>query len=318
MSSSRVPRRILLTGTTGFIGSHLARLLVREGQTVFAVIRPGSNRWRVHDLLDKLTVLEFDLTDTEALSEQLRIVQPEMCIHLAWRGWSDGAAAADANISSLSVSLNLMRLIGNAGCRRFIATGTCLEYDMTTQPLSERTPLRSNNLYGTCKSALLRAAEQYSLLCGLRVAWPRIFYFYGSHEDERRLVPSVVLSLLQGELAKTTAGEQVRDYLHVEDIASALWAVAQSDLTGPINVASGTTVTVRDLIQRIAQIVDRTELLRLGALPYRQDEPMVIRTDATLLRRGLGWSPHYDLDRGLRQTIDWWKTRLPSPVRSAS
>ncbi len=114
MDVGQSPRRILLTGGTGFIGSHLARLLIREGQTVFAIIRSGSDRWRLHDLLDKLTVLELDLTDTLALAEQLRTVQPELCMHLAWRGWS-GTSVGEDNISSLSTSLELVRLLSVSG-----------------------------------------------------------------------------------------------------------------------------------------------------------------------------------------------------------
>jgi len=314
VNAARRCRRILLTGATGFIGSHLARLLIREGQEIFAVIRPGSDRWRLHDLLDKLTVLECDLTDTVSLAEHLRMIQPELCIHLAWRGWS-GTSIPEENLSSLSMSLELMRLIVHAGCRRFVATGTCLEYDMSYDLLSEETPLRSDHLYGTCKSLLFQAALQFSAHSGLEVVWPRIFYFYGPYEDERRLVPSVLLSLLRGQVAKTTAGEQVRDYLYVEDVVSALWTVAQSQMTGAVNIASGTAITVRDVISHIAQLIGKTDRVRLGALAYRPGEPMSIRAEASRLRQ-CGWSPQYDLPRGLHHTIAWWKERLYSGVRA--
>jgi len=314
MTVGRPSRRILLTGATGFIGSHLAKLLVREGQTVFAIIRPGSDRWRLHDVLDKLTVLELDLTDTLALAEQLRMVQPELCMHLAWRGWS-GASAAEDNISSLSISLELIRTISRLGCRRFIVAGTCFEYDMLHDPLSERTPLRPHDLYGTCKSSLLQVGEQFSRLSGMQIVWPRIFYSYGPYEDERRLVPSVVLALLRGEPAHTTAGAQVRDYLHAEDIASAIWTVACSEFVGAVNVASGTPATVNEVIRDIGDLLGKPDLLRLGTLPYRSGEPMVIRADTTILREQLGWSPQFELRSGLLHTIEWWKARLHSCVR---
>ena len=124
----------------------------------------------------------------------------------------------------------------------------------------------------------------------------------------------MVLSLLRDEVAKTTAGEQVRDYLHVEDIASALWAVAQSGVTGPVNIASGTTTTVREVVREIAELVGKPDLLQLGVLPYRAGEPMVIRAKTACLRERVGWSPRYDLRRGLDQTIAWWKDRLHSGV----
>ena len=99
----------------------------------------------------------------------------------------------------------------------------------------------------------------------------------------------------------------MRDYLHVEDVASAIWRVATSDLTGAVNIASGEPVTIADLATRIGRLLGRPELVQLGAMPYRPDEPMRILADAATLRQRLGWTPRFDLDRGLADTVRWWK-----------
>src|SRR6185295_2444913 len=106
------------------------------------------------------------------------------------------------------------------------------------------------------------------------VVTPRIFYSYGPLEDARRLVPSIVQALLRGDVAKATAGEQVRDYLHVADIASAIWAVARSDATGAVNIASGEAVTIAQIAITIGEMLGKRPLVQLGALPYRDGEPM--------------------------------------------
>jgi len=106
-----------------------------------------------------------------------------------------------------------------------------------------------------------------------------------------------------------TPGEQVRDFLHVEDVASGIAAVAQSSLTGVVNVASGQRVTVREIAEKIAAIVGRADLLALGARPYAPNDPMFILADNSRLRQNTGWKPRYDLESGLRQTIEWWKAR---------
>src|SRR4029079_9798212 len=138
----------------------------------------------------------------------------DVTIHLAWKGWS-GKAQADANLSSLGVSLELLRKMPELEYPSFRALSTRFEYDLPGGLLSESSPLRPHDLYGGCKKSLFEVAQAFSALTGVAVATPRIFYSYGPLEESRRLVPSIVQALLRGETAKATAGRQVRDYLHV-------------------------------------------------------------------------------------------------------
>lgn len=302
-------RRVLLTGATGVIGSQMARLLIAEGHDVFAVIRPQADRWRLAGVDGQLRTIPGDLDDVAALRGHLRGIAPDICLHLAWRGWM-GVADTGQNLASLRFSLELLRLMPELSCGRFLAVGTCFEYDLSGDTLTEEAPLRPRELYGTCKKALYDVAQHFSALTGVSVATPRVFYSYGPFEDTRKLVPSIVLSLLRGEVARVTPGEQVRDYLHVGDIASAIWRVATSDVTGAVNIASARPVTVADIATRIGRLLGRTELVHLGALPYRPGEPMRITADATLLRERLGWSPRFDLDAGLADTVRWWHAHI--------
>ncbi len=301
-------KRVLLTGAAGFIGSHIARLLLQDGHEVSAIIRPQANRWRLADIERDLTVIAGDLRALPELRSQLRAARPDICLHLAWHGWS-GKAEAEENLSSLSVSLDLLRMMPELSCERFVAVGTCFEYDFTCDRLSETTPLRPQELYGACKKSLFEVAQQFSTLTGVSVVTPRVFYSYGPFEDVRRLVPSITLSLLRGEPARVTPGQQVRDYLHVQDVASAIWHVATSSLTGAVNIASAEPVTIADVATRVGRLLGRPDLVCLGAMPYRQGEPMRILGDATILRQRVGWTPRFDLDRGLAQTVGWWQAK---------
>lgn len=306
------PRRVLLTGATGFIGSQIARLLVSEGHKVSAIIRPNADRWRLAGIEQDLEIIEGDLRAIPDLFDQLRAARPELCLHLAWHGryaWS-GSGEAEENLSSLSVSLDLLRMMPDLSCGRFVAVGTCFEYDFAYVRLPETTPLRPRELYGTCKKSLFEVAQQFSLLTGISVVTPRVFYSYGPFEDVRRLVPSIALSLLRGKVAQVTPGEQVRDYLHVQDVASAIWRVAISDCTGAVNVASAEPVTIAELATRVGRLLGKPHLVHLGAMPYRSYEPMRILADATMLRQDLGWIPRFDLDRGLSETVRWWEDRV--------
>jgi nucleoside-diphosphate-sugar epimerase len=116
-------------------------------------------------------------------------------------------------------------------------------------------------------------------------------------------------ALLRGEEAKVTAGEQIRDFLHIDDVASAIARVATADVTGVVNVGSGVPVRVRDVVAAAARACGREDLVRYGALPSREGDPAFVCADATRLRE-TGWSPAYDLERGMADTAAWWRRHL--------
>jgi nucleoside-diphosphate-sugar epimerase len=311
-----VTHRVLLTGAGGFVGSQLARLLVRGGHEVTALISPSTNRWRIRDIETELLVVDSDLRNLEAIEDRIRAACPDICIHLAWHGWA-GQAAPEENLTSLSVSLELLKLMPAIGCERFVAAGTCYEYDLQHERLAETTPLRPENVYGLCKKSLFEVAQEFSTLTGVRVLTPRLFYSYGPYEDRRRVVPTTALAVLRGELAKMTPGLQVRDYLHVEDVASAIWTAATSRVTGAVNIASGEAVTVAEIGRTIGELLDKPNLIALGAVGHRENDPMRVLADATLLRRDIGWSPRYALRDGLAQTLAWWEGQVGRSVTRA-
>jgi nucleoside-diphosphate-sugar epimerase len=264
--------KILLTGATGFIGSH-----VRDALTGHEVVCLG------RDLLDPGYRFPTDTFD--------------VCLHLAWYVEPGKYLDSPLNHEWVAASLRLARAIR---CRRFAVTGTCFEYTMTDRPLAETSPAEPTTLYAQSKLALLRHLQAMDL----ELTWLRIFYQYGPREDPRRLVPSIIRSLRRGEPVALTPGEQIRDFLHVADVASAI--VAALNLTGIVNIGSGTGVTVRHIAETIGDLTGRRDLIRLGAKPYAPGDPMHVVAETTKLR-STGWQPRYDLRAGLAQTIDWWR-----------
>jgi nucleoside-diphosphate-sugar epimerase len=141
-------------------------------------------------------------------------------------------------------------------------------------------------------------------------AWTRFFLLYGPMEAKERLIPYVVLTLLKGEVAKCTRGEQRRDFLYVEDAASAMWAVAKSDLSGPVNVGSGQPIKVRTLVETVAQHLQREENVVFGALPSDPREPALVLADVRRVTSGAGWKPSLTLQEGVEKTCEWWRSRI--------
>ena len=297
--------RVFLTGASGFIGAHVMRLLLDRGHSVTALVMPGDPLWRLQDVAGRFAIVEGLLSDTEILRQALAEFQPEACIHLAWYAEPGKYLHSPENIPSLTASLTLLNELIQVGCRQVVMAGTCAEYDTELGYLREDTPTRPATLYAAAKLSCCLLGQQIAAQAKINFAWGRIFYPYGPQEDERRVVPAVIRALQKGKPFPATSGEQVRDYIHVEDVAAAFCALAEKQVNGVLNISSGVPVTIRQLLETIGNLMGRADLIQFGAQLYRAWEPPFICGDNRRLRE-LGWNPAYGLTQGLEQTIRWW------------
>lgn len=250
----------------------------------------------------------LDITQTRTL---IKGVKPTHLLHLAWYVLPGKCWHSEENLHWVQASLGLLQAFSRCGGQRVVMAGTCAEYDWRYCYCSEHiTPLSPTNLYGTSKHALRIMVDTFSKERGLSSAWGRIFFLYGPHEHPVRLVSSVIRSLLLDKPAQCTHGNQLRDYLYVEDVADAFIALLESDIQGPVNIASGYPVSLKEIVHKIAEKLSRKDLVRLGALPAALDEPDLLVADVSRMSNELGWRPKYDLDHGLEEAIRWWKTHL--------
>jgi len=302
--------RVLITGAGGFIGSQVVRKVLQEGHSVIAVLRPGESPERLSDCLGSVSVFPCDLSDDAAARRLVTETRPEKALHLAWYVETGKYWHARENLDSVRMSLALAQALAEAGCSRFVGAGTCAEYDWDYGLLAEDvTPLRPRSLYGVCKNATREVLQSFCAKAGMEFAWTRFFLLYGPMEAKERLIPHVVLTLLNGGIAKCTRGEQRRDFLYVEDAASAMWAVANSGFSGTVNIGSGCAVKVRNLVETIARLLGREAHLALGALPTDPEEPPLLLADVHRLASVANWKPSLTLEEGLARTCEWWRSR---------
>jgi len=292
--------RVLVTGATGFIGGDALAPLLSAGHEVHAVTTSTDS-----SAGDRITWHRADLLEGPDVVAE---VAPEVLLHLAWYVAPGRFWTAPVNVRWVEASLAILRAFADASGRRAVIAGTSAEYDWQSagEPChEERTPLRPATLYGAAKHALHSVAVRYAEQAGFELAWGRIFFVYGPGEPEGRLVPSVGRGLLAGEPVPTTRGDQVRDFMHVQDAAAAFAALVDSHVTGAVNVASGEPVAVREVVDQLAAAAGRPDLPRPGALPDREGDPPRLVADATRLLDEVGFAPEIGLAEGLRGTLEW-------------
>jgi nucleoside-diphosphate-sugar epimerase len=297
--------RVLITGASGFLGSRMVKLLARDNHQVFALSRSGI-RAGLADEGSKAVCC--DLLNEKETAEALESIRPEVCFHFAWCSRPEQADAHD-NQASLRASISLLKSLSDIQCRTIVA-GSSAEYGTANGILSEETPGQEVNEYGRCKLALRDSAASLSG----SFMHVRIFNVYGPGEDPNRVVPYLIRQMLGGSMCELTSGEQVRDYIHVDDLAAALWALARTDARGVVNVGSGERVRIKDVALKLAEILGGKHLLNFGAIPLRSTEPKVRCPDLSRLHSVTDWKPRFDLTSGLKATIEDWKQAAAARV----
>ena len=299
------PKRVLVTGANGFIGRHCLPILLSKDFEVHAT--------DISDPEEKLKELHWhkvDLLDNKQTDELAAAICPTHLLHFAWYAKPNEYWNSPENIRWVEGSLHLLRAFHKNGGKRVVMAGTCAEYDWKDGYCSEQvTPLVPTTLYGTCKNAMQQLLKAYSLTTGLSSAWGRIFFLYGPHENPSRLVSSVILNLLRNKTAPCSHGNQIRDFLHVEDVASAFVSLLTSQVNGPVNIASGRKITLREVVLAAADCLGKRELVQFGALPAAENEPPLIVGDNHRLTDEVGWQPAYDLAAGVAQTVRYWQEK---------
>ena len=276
-----------------------------EVHAVSSIPRPNTDsvQWHRASLLDE--------GQTRAL---VRAVKPTHLLHLAWYTTPGKYWTAPENLDWVKGSLALMQVFSDSGGKRLVTAGTCAEYEWSHGVcVEDQTPLVPATLYGIYKHAMQLMQHAWCTQNGVSGAWGRVFSLYGPAEYPDRLVASVILALLRGEVATCGNGALVRDYSHAEDVAAAFVSILESPIEGPVNIGSGDGVSLHDLVEKIAVKLDGSKLIRYrppSLLP--STEPALLLPDVSRLL-STGWLKKFDIDRGLDDTIAWWRQQPGMP-----
>jgi nucleoside-diphosphate-sugar epimerase len=304
-------KRVLVTGASGFLGRHAIPRLQSLGFEVHAVTRRRMGdstavRWHQKDLLDK-----------SAPRELIRRVRPTHLLHLGWCADPVDFWQTPDNLRWLNATTRLFEAFAAFEGQRVVGVGSCAEYEWCDEVHchESKTAKRPFSLYGQSKLAAGRCLETLGAAGKLSAAWARLFFVYGPWGHRRRLPGVVIEPLVEARPAPCSSGIQFRDYLFVDDAAAAIVAILESSVEGPINVGSGESIQIIEMVKGVAQILDAEHLLEVGAIPdSKTNNPRSIVADVTRLRDEVGIAPRVSLPEGLQRTVAWWQQSLGQQV----
>lgn len=287
--------RILVTGATGFLGSAFIRHAIAAGHSVGALVRQDSPN------LPASATRLFGPLEAPPWT-RIEQFQPEACVHAAWIATPGVYLESPENAQWVAWSRSFLEGLAERGVRRMVALGTCIEYRITGHPLSDRSSdLDPRFPYSRAKQALHQQLRPVLEAQGVTLAWARLFYPYGEGEHRERLVSSLIRRLRAGESVALRTPLSVKDYLHVNDVASALGTILDHGFNGPVNVGTGTPVSVGTIARFLAARIGREDLLQFPANPVADPLDYVVADIQTL--SALGWRPQVALEHGLDRML---------------
>ena len=298
--------RILITGSTGFVGSYLIRELLDRGHHVGAIIRPESDAWRISEVRERVRFIVGSLDDIPALRSAIAAFEPDAIAHLAWWGVRNTDRNSPIQARNIGPAVELAGLAAELGVKMFVGAGSQAEYGQYHRSIGEDDPARPTTLYGMAKVATATMAGELCHRNGVRFAWVRLFSTYGPKDHDHWLIPQLIRALKAGRRMPLTKAEQRWGFLHVRDAASGLRTVIEAEAaSGVFNLGSPEAPPLRETILAIRDLVDPAGELGFGEIPYRLDQVMVLKADVTRLQ-SLGWQPRIALKEGLRDMVSWY------------
>lgn len=268
--------RILITGSTGFVGRQVVKAFSADSTQLRLVVREGKEKEAQTMRNDAEILSTKDLFTESSEWWRLQCTNIDIVIHVAWYAEPGKYLESPKNLDCLIGSLHLVKGALDAGVKRIVGIGTCFEYDLSAGVLSVKTPIKPLTPYAASKAALFMSLEQAVPNGGATFAWCRLFYLFGEAEDLRRLVPHLRSQLKKGKRVALTSGKQIRDFLDVADAGRMIADIALGDQVGPVNICSGTPISVRQLAEKIADEYGRRDLLQFGARANNQIDPPYI------------------------------------------
>ncbi|WP_424940517.1 NAD-dependent epimerase/dehydratase family protein [Aliiroseovarius sp. S253] len=317
--------RVLITGGTGFIGSHLARKCLARGDEVTLLVRPSSQLDRVSDIAPQLSIQRVAFSDQDRLDACVAQARPEIVFHLGARtrftpqpDLSDLQLGLDENLTPLVALLSACARITLAP-KTFVRAGTIAEYGPIAAPYRESDKEQPVNTYGLSMLAGTQFLNGSRNRLPFPVSTARLALTYGPAQSQDFLLPSLIQSCLTQDPITVSRPKDRRDLIHVSDVVSAFLRMAEMSDAVPqvVNIGTGNAPTMREVTLAVIKAMGASS--GLAQFKDQQDDDSVeLRIDPTSQQEQLNWSPNITLDAGIASLAKSAREHLPHPTNRRS
>ncbi len=299
-------KSVLITGITGFLGSHIAENLVNNNCTVIGLKRKSSSIWRCDSFKDK--VIWIDIDEAEKYKNEILKYSIDTIIHGAWIG-VEAHERDDWKLQSKNIDflITLLQIANELSLKKFIFLGSQAEYGTIDGVINEEQRCEALNAYGSVKLACLELVKTFSKTNNITWIWLRLFSLFGEKENKTWLIPSLIQKIKKENQMDFTLGEQKYAYLFVKDFSSIInKIVVLPVVSGVYNISSDNAKTIRSVVEQIRNKINPEFKLNFGALPYRENQSMHIQGSIDKLITQIGKIEFTDFSIAIQNTINYY------------
>ena len=306
---------VLVTGATGFIGSHVVDALLALDAEVHALTSTVSSVYpqRLLGVRERISLHEGSLSDRSAMDAVADAVRPRLVFHLGaythvGKSWQRVDECVQVNVQG---TVNLLQALAPYGYDKLVYTGTSEIYGDVPVPFTEEGPVNPISPYSVSKYAGERYCRMFHQGKGWPIVMVRPFNAYGPAQSPDRIIPEIIVRALRGQPLLMTQGRQTREFNYVTDLARGFVAAALRGEPGRLyNLGCGEEVSMRDLAQTLLGLMGDPIAAQFGALAERPTEIWRMHADAARAKDELGWSSEVALQDGLARTVEWYRREL--------
>ena len=298
-------KKVAMTGGSGPIGLALIRKLLKENVEILLFQRMRSAK-KIY--LPEHPLLHVEYYDLEHLKEYIPKERDyDVFFHLGWENTGRRQNIQD-QYKNVVYACDAVELAHKLGCHSFIGAGSQAEYGRHNVPLCEDTLCTPENAYGVMKLSACHATRNLCVESGMRHIWPRILSGYGIYDNPSSMLISTILNSMEGKRLEFSGGEQVWDFVYLDDIANALFLIAQRGRDRAIYpIGSGKARPLKEYIQILCEKLGKLEDMELGKIPYTDSQVMHLEADISGLQADTGWVPEVTFEDGIERVIDFYK-----------
>jgi dTDP-6-deoxy-L-talose 4-dehydrogenase (NAD+) len=282
--------KILVTGATGFIGSHLIHELLKDKSNQIVATSRSVNKAKTFDWFSKVEYIEYDLNNNLDINLHNFFGKPDQLIHLAWDSLSNYRDSSHIEVT-LPRHCNFIKSIVVGGLKDVIIVGTCFEYGMIEGCLNEEIKVKPDNPYAVAKDALRKFIIGLKEKHDFTYKWIRLFYMYGEGQSKTSLIYLLDQAIKNKDKEfNMSGGEQIRDFLPINEVVRNINLIANQDvyINQSINCCSGKPISIKNLVEGYLKEKQYKIKLNLGFYPYPDYEPMEFWGDNSKLNKIIG------------------------------
>lgn len=307
--------RVLVTGSTGFIGANLVRRLVDEGYEVYILTRKTSKKWRLSDIFPKLNDYVVDLLEYGKLEGIIKEIEPDIIFHLATAGIYSGWHLPERQLIETNFigTFNLINACSEVDYKCFVNTGSSSEYGPKDNSMKEADICEPTNTYGVTKLASTLYGRLIAKAKGKPITTLRIFSPFGPYDDSSRLITYVVTNALQNRELNLANPNSVRDYIYIDDVLDLYVRCIDKahKYKGEIfNVGSGSEMAISYVVNKIIEFTGSRSSVKWNVVAGQPFDTNKWEADIRKASHCFNWHPKHSTEQGLRKTVSWFKNNL--------